>query len=53
MQHERVTNADRLLEDEIRGLLIEAPQITHLVASERELRPRRRRGFRRAEQRSQ
>jgi MFS family permease len=32
-QHERVTNADRLLEDEIRRLLLEAPQITHLVGS--------------------
>jgi MFS family permease len=41
-QHERVTNADRLLEDHIRQLLTETPQITHLVASaERSRRSRR------------
>jgi MFS family permease len=32
-QHERVTNADRMLEDQIRQFLTDTPQITHLVAS--------------------
>jgi predicted MFS family arabinose efflux permease len=40
-QHERVTNADRMLEDEIRQLLTEAPRVTHLIASERGHRFRR------------
>jgi hypothetical protein len=35
-QHERVTNADRLLQDEIERLLIgEKPKTTHLIAAER------------------
>ena len=34
-QHERVTNADRMTENQIRGLLTSAPRVTHLVASER------------------
>ena len=41
-QHERVTNADRLLEDQIRQLLTETPQITHLIAPDRSRRLRRR-----------
>jgi len=36
-QHERVTNADRVLEDEVRRLLCEGePKVTHLVAAEPE-----------------
>jgi len=34
-QHERVTNADRVLEDHIQRLLTAAPRVTHLVAFER------------------
>jgi hypothetical protein len=37
-QHERVTNADRMVEDQIRRLLISAPRVTHLIASERRRR---------------
>jgi MFS family permease len=33
--HERVTNADRMLEDQIRRLLTGPPKVTHLIASER------------------
>jgi hypothetical protein len=40
-QHERVTNADAKLEECVRTLLVEAPQITHFVA------PRRRTPFER------
>src|SRR6202042_3669730 len=40
--YERVTKADRMLEEHIRGFLTAAPQINHLVASER--RPRSRKG---------
>ncbi|MGD0720027.1 MAG: MFS transporter [Roseiarcus sp.] len=43
-QHERVTNADRVLEDAIRRLLAGPPRVTHLIASER----RRRFGRKRA-----
>jgi MFS family permease len=39
--YERVTKADRLLEEHIRGFLTEAPQINHLVASERRRRSRK------------
>jgi MFS family permease len=36
-QHERVTNADRVLEDEVRRLLCEGePKVTHLIAAEPE-----------------
>jgi hypothetical protein len=40
---ERVTNADRLLEDQIRCMLVEPPHIEFLIAAERgsELRSRR------------
>jgi predicted MFS family arabinose efflux permease len=37
--HERVTNADRMLEDEVRRLLTASPRVTHLIASERGRRP--------------
>jgi predicted MFS family arabinose efflux permease len=40
---ERVTNADRILEDEIRKMLTKPPHIEFLIAAERQLRPRRRR----------
>jgi Transmembrane secretion effector len=33
-QHERVTNADRLFEDQIRRMLKKDPHITHLIACE-------------------
>ena len=33
-QHERVTNADRVLQDHIHRLLREAPKVTHLIAAE-------------------
>lgn len=33
-QHERVTHADRILQDDVRTLLEDAPRITHLVAAE-------------------
>ncbi|WP_246731815.1 MFS transporter [Methylocapsa sp. S129] len=36
--YERVTKADRILEEHIRGFLTSAPQINHLVASERKRR---------------
>jgi predicted MFS family arabinose efflux permease len=39
--HERVTNADRMLEDAIRKLLKGPPRVTHLIASERRRRPTR------------
>ena len=32
-QHERVTNADRVLEERVRGMLSEPPKITHLVTA--------------------
>jgi predicted MFS family arabinose efflux permease len=41
--YERVTKADRMLEEHIRRLLIAAPQISHLVASERNRRSWKRR----------
>jgi hypothetical protein len=41
-QHERVTNADRLLEDRVRRLLIAPPIIAHLIAPKRRLVSRRR-----------
>jgi hypothetical protein len=34
-QHERVTNADRILEDQVRGLLIASPRVSHLIAPKR------------------
>ncbi len=34
-QRERVTGADRMLEDRIRCLLIDSPRITHLIAANR------------------
>ncbi len=37
-QHERVTNADRAREEQIRGLLSESPKVTHLIASTRRRR---------------
>jgi MFS family permease len=39
--HERVTNADRMLEEQIRRLLTGPPRVTHLIASERRRRPDR------------
>jgi len=30
-QHERVTNAERVLEDHLHGLLREKPKVTHLI----------------------
>jgi predicted MFS family arabinose efflux permease len=39
--YERVTKADRMLEEHIRGFLTAAPQINHLVASERRRRSRK------------
>ncbi|MGE5522648.1 MAG: MFS transporter [Rhodospirillaceae bacterium] len=33
-QHKRVTHADRILQDDVRTLLEDAPRITHLVAAE-------------------
>jgi predicted MFS family arabinose efflux permease len=41
--YERVTKADRILEEHIRGFLTAAPEISHLVAFERRRRFRRRR----------
>jgi MFS family permease len=35
-QHERVTQADRLLEEHVRGFVIEPPKVTHLIAAEPE-----------------
>ena len=32
-QHERVTNADRVLEERVRGMLSEPPKVTHLVTA--------------------
>jgi hypothetical protein len=40
---ERVTNADRVVEDRLRKLLVEPPQVSLLVASERIRRSRRER----------
>ena len=37
-QHERVTNADRVHEDQIRRLLSKSPKVTHLIASRRRRR---------------
>ena len=37
-QHERVTNADRVREDQIRRLLSESPKVTHLIACRRRRR---------------
>jgi predicted MFS family arabinose efflux permease len=34
-QHERVTNADRIVEDQIRRLLAEKPRLSHLIAARR------------------
>ena len=34
-QHERVTNADRVIEEHVHGLLQTSPKITHLVAPRR------------------
>jgi hypothetical protein len=31
-QHERVTNADRVMEESVHGLLTAEPTVTHLVA---------------------
>jgi Transmembrane secretion effector len=31
-QHQRVTKADRSIEERVRGLLREAPRVTHYVA---------------------
>jgi predicted MFS family arabinose efflux permease len=42
---ERVTNADRVIEDQIRRLLKEPPQVTLLVAAERGRRARRARAL--------
>ena len=35
-QHERVTKADRLLEDQVHLFTIEKPKVTHLIAAEPE-----------------
>ena len=40
---ERVTNADRVLEDEIREMLIDPPRIEFLIAAERGDQARNRR----------
>ena len=32
-QHERVTNADRVLEERIHGFLRDEPKVTHLIAA--------------------
>ena len=45
-QHERVTNADRMFEDQIRQLLENDPHITHMIASERRHRLHRTRQIR-------
>jgi hypothetical protein len=34
-QRERVTAADRMLEDRIRCLLVDSPRISHLIAAKR------------------
>ena len=39
-QRERVTGADRMLEDRIRCLLLDSPRITHLIAAKRNRRSR-------------
>jgi predicted MFS family arabinose efflux permease/quinol monooxygenase YgiN len=36
-QHERVTNADRVLQQHVQRLLVHAPQVTHFVAAKRNL----------------
>jgi MFS family permease len=46
---ERVTNADRMLEDQIRGLLAEPPKVTFLVASERPHRSQRKKAIKQIE----
>ena len=33
-QHRRVTNADRLLQDHLRGYLSDEPKVTHMIAAE-------------------
>jgi MFS family permease len=33
-QHERVTNADRVLQEELRGCLSEPPEVTHAIAAD-------------------
>jgi hypothetical protein len=38
-QHERVTNADRVHEEQIRRLLRESPKVTHMIASRRRRAP--------------
>jgi hypothetical protein len=35
-QHERVTNADRILQEQIRQLVIGEPIVTHLIAANRD-----------------
>lgn len=40
-QHQRVTNADRLVEDRARQLLREAPRITHYLAAQAPAPPRK------------
>jgi MFS family permease len=50
-QHERVTNADRLFEDQIRRMLKRDPHITHLIACERGLPARATRKARRLAER--
>jgi hypothetical protein len=34
-QHERVTNADRVLQESIKHLLAQAPEIRHFISSRR------------------
>jgi hypothetical protein len=33
-QHERVTQADRRLQDQVQRFALEAPTVTHLIAAE-------------------
>ena len=40
-QHQRVTKADREVEERLRGLLREPPRITHYLAPSAEGEPRR------------
>jgi predicted MFS family arabinose efflux permease len=42
-QRERVTAADRMMEDRIRSLLLASPRVTHMIAPRRERRSKRRR----------
>jgi MFS family permease len=39
-QRERVTNADRVLENQVRGLLLASPRVSHLIAPKRTRRSR-------------